>query len=488
MSGTARTPAVVHGSFAVLCAATLLVLALTGAVGRGLTLTLVSAVAAVWVLRALLRRGLGTSPIWWFLVVGLAFLTVTNLTWLLAVDLGGAVHPPQPFTQISLALGYLSLLGACVAVITPAARRDTGGVLDAAIIGVGGASVLWMVILSPALERADATGATRLYVLVVVLVLSGITGALLRVAATAAAARPSLSYFLVAVSLTLAGNVLQVVVGDPGTGAVPSWISTVWTLAYTAAWAAAAHPTSSAITVTGRSVEARLTRRRVVALGIALGAGPVLAVSRELSGRQADWLMVSLFQLVLIVLGLARVSQLAGAHADATRRLEQLADHDPLTGLANRRVVDRHLEALVRRVGSGHASGGVVLFIDLDGFKAVNDGLGHRVGDDLLGAVAGRLAGCVRSDHGDLVGRLGGDEFILVLEGAPAEVAVAASQRVADAFSTPFPIGEHMLRMTASIGIATATPGVPTTVDELLTQADHAMYARKRAATELPEA
>jgi diguanylate cyclase (GGDEF)-like protein/PAS domain S-box-containing protein len=159
------------------------------------------------------------------------------------------------------------------------------------------------------------------------------------------------------------------------------------------------------------------------------------------------------------------------------RRLEEQlthqAFHDPLTGLANRALFrDRvsHALALAQRRGSPVT----VLFLDLDDFKKVNDSLGHSEGDRLLMAAAERFLACARS--ADTVARLGGDEFAILIEGADGQEGL--SDRLAAAMSHPFSLSGNQLRVTASIGVASASTGDK--ADDLLRNADMAMYAAKR--------
>ncbi len=159
------------------------------------------------------------------------------------------------------------------------------------------------------------------------------------------------------------------------------------------------------------------------------------------------------------------------------RRLEEQlthqAFHDPLTGLANRALFrDRvsHALALAQRRGTPVT----VLYIDLDDFKNVNDSLGHAEGDRLLIAAAERFLACART--ADTVARLGGDEFAILIEGADGSDGLP--DRLADAMSHPFSLSGNQVRVTSSIGVASAAPG--DRADDLLRNADMAMYAAKR--------
>jgi diguanylate cyclase (GGDEF)-like protein len=153
-----------------------------------------------------------------------------------------------------------------------------------------------------------------------------------------------------------------------------------------------------------------------------------------------------------------------------------MASHDSLTGLPNRVHLATATEQLFGDEDS--PSGGVLMLLDLDGFKDVNDSLGHSAGDDLLVDVAERLAEFAPT--GSTIARLGGDEFAVVLPGAiPVQRARAAARRLLVAFDRPFQVRDISVSIDASVGIAIAGLHGDTR-DELLQRADIAMYAAKR--------
>ena len=169
----------------------------------------------------------------------------------------------------------------------------------------------------------------------------------------------------------------------------------------------------------------------------------------------------------------ARLYAAERAHVE---ELAELAFYDPLTHLANRALfIDRVQHALHR--ARRHRSPAAVLFLDLDNFKTVNDSLGHVAGDRLLVAVAERLRSSVRTT--DTPARLGGDEFAVLLEDVDEEKhAMIAAERVIDGLREPFTLGGHEVFVTASVGVAVSGEGCQ--VDELLRNADAAMYSAKR--------
>ena len=161
---------------------------------------------------------------------------------------------------------------------------------------------------------------------------------------------------------------------------------------------------------------------------------------------------------------------------DLEEQLERKAFHDDLTGLANRALftdrVSHALERMQRYPGSGVA----VVFVDLDDFKTVNDGLGHPAGDELLEQVANRLRTCLRP--ADTVARLGGDEFAILLEDvADVDRASELASRITEALRMPMHVADDHIAVSASVGVALASPD--SSVDTLMRDADIAMYSAK---------
>ncbi len=166
-------------------------------------------------------------------------------------------------------------------------------------------------------------------------------------------------------------------------------------------------------------------------------------------------------------------------------RIEELAYTDPLTGLPNRRRLEERVETALWNARSGSDTV-ALLFVDLDGFKAVNDELGHAAGDELLQAVARTLR--TRLRRGDLLARLGGDEFLVALTGLAPGTAATEARRVADELSAtvevPMPAAGREVTVGASVGVA-VYPADGEEFGALLHSADMDMYARKTASREL---
>ena len=173
---------------------------------------------------------------------------------------------------------------------------------------------------------------------------------------------------------------------------------------------------------------------------------------------------------------LARAIRYAVERKRAEERLIFLAQYDHLTGVANRTLLrDRLLLALARSKRKTQPVG--LMLLDLDGFKTVNDTLGHDIGDQLLKAAADRLKSCVREV--DTVARMGGDEFTVLLEGASGEQDIAkVAERILEAIAKPLVLDGQAVSVTTSIGI-TVYPLDDHGIDDLLRHADTAMYRAK---------
>lgn len=180
-------------------------------------------------------------------------------------------------------------------------------------------------------------------------------------------------------------------------------------------------------------------------------------------------------QLLPVLEILAQEAATALDRADLHRRLQEQATHDVLTGLSNRRAILDHLDRAIARARR-HNRGLGLLYLDLDGFKTVNDSYGHAAGDAVLIEVAGRLQETTRLE--DNIGRIGGDEFVVICEDLSGEGDTLKS-RMADAITRPYGAVGVDLPIGVSIGLALWRPDDD--ADALLGRADHAMYADKAA-------
>jgi diguanylate cyclase (GGDEF)-like protein len=202
-------------------------------------------------------------------------------------------------------------------------------------------------------------------------------------------------------------------------------------------------------------------RMRTVALAVVCLT--VLVVARQIHALRENSRLLRLSE--------SQLRQLERYQAQLSHR----ATHDDLTDLANRALFEQEARAAVEALGTTEGQTLSLALIDLDDFKAINDRLGHAVGDALLVVVAQRMRDCVRSD--DTVARLGGDEFGLLLRGLSGDAATDVLDRITEALARPIRALGHDLLVKASVGLAQGWPDA--TPQELLRRADLAMYAAK---------
>ncbi|GAA6130544.1 putative bifunctional diguanylate cyclase/phosphodiesterase [Halopseudomonas sabulinigri] len=203
------------------------------------------------------------------------------------------------------------------------------------------------------------------------------------------------------------------------------------------------------------------------------------------SGIDTQWLAIvvivvtlAVFAIALIISMLdARTSLLASSLDEANSELVQLALHDNLTRLPNRILLDDRLDQAIQK-STRERRNFAVLFMDLDGFKSVNDIYGHHAGDRLLAEVAQRILDTKRSE--DTAARLGGDEFVLLIDPGEPEDAAALAQRLVESLAKPYQVESNTLHVSVSIGVA-VYPGDGETAHELMVNADAAMYHSKEA-------
>jgi diguanylate cyclase (GGDEF)-like protein len=254
--------------------------------------------------------------------------------------------------------------------------------------------------------------------------------------------------------------------GDP--------IDAAWMLMYAFAGAAALHPTMAEMSRLSPSVaEGPIGLLRLMALALASLMAPAALMIEWLRGTEIDVPVIVSGCVVLFLLVIARLHGLVVLLTDTLRATEAQAATDQLTGLANR----RRFHACWQRSLTDEVGPTGLLYLDLDGFKPVNDKLGHDAGDSVLLAVADRLRSVVRT--GDVVARLGGDEFAIILPWTDDQTAGAIAARIVEDLAQPFDLGDRTVYIGASIGVITAVQG--DNPNAQLRRADTAMYAAKGA-------
>lgn len=383
--------------------------------------------------------------------------------------------------------------------------RDRGvesriALTDALILTVSMSMLLWVTVISPDMTSGGVSWSTAVAVLypLLTLLLFGLAARLVMEGELGRSVPGVL--LLVWIGAEIVGDSLYGLQSANGTFAYSSPLSVAWIVSGTALAARAAHPAASSVLVPGQTRAVRAgghlssaaLRNVRLAMMSAAAVFPIVVLWVD----RGDSLIVLGGAVLTVVLVIFRASLLAGdlqkerrlgidledAAAVArgqrdqlreqARELKRLAFHDLVTGLGNRAML--HERATMTRESLGRTA---LLLLDLDGFKAVNDTLGHAAGDALLLQVGDRLGRCVRTF--DTVVRLGGDEFALLLYETGAEAAMSTAQRVLRELRVPFSVNAVSVRVAGSIGVTTGERADD--LDVMLRDADLAMYEAKSA-------
>jgi diguanylate cyclase (GGDEF)-like protein len=381
-------------------------------------------------------------------------------------------------------LGYPLLTGGLLLLIRARGRgRDLPGMLDSLTVTVGLAIVSWAFLTEPTIQassdRPGAAAVSAAYPLADILLIA----VLIRLLVSSGGRNRSLHLLLVSLGLLIVADSLTAA-NELYTAGPDDLMELLWLASYVCWGAAALHPSMARITARGDVRRRPLRAQRFVAMTLATLVTPGILAVQTLAGLPTSVWAVIIGSVVMFLLVLARmnvaISQIAAMSHQRKLLQEELhhqASHDALTGLPNRaQTLLLVNQALARAGRTGDTV--AVLFIDLDGFKGINDTMGHRAGDEVLRVVARRLGAAVR--HGDVAARLGGDEFVVMLEGAAGpDTAEQVAERIIDAVSATITLGpDSDVRVGASVGIASSLGG-DVTADELVHHADQALYRAK---------
>ncbi|HSL75494.1 MAG TPA: GGDEF domain-containing protein [Candidatus Limnocylindrales bacterium] len=416
---------------------------------------------------------------WLLMAFGQALFVAGDLMWNYFELVG-----EDPFPSVADVLylaGYPFLaLGLFLMIRRRTAGGDRGGLIDAAILTTAVGILSWTFLMQPQVVGADidpVSMAISLAYPITDVLLVGVAMGLL----TTPGAR-TVSFRLLATSLLLlvVADTIYALQTFDGTYVSGGTLDLAYLVSYLLFGASALHPSMRRLTDPHPVVVTWLGTVRLTSLAAAMVTGPILVTLGP--GADGSLVVVAAGTAVLSLLVLMRLAGLVGllerdvaARRVLEARLTYQAYHDPLTELANRRrFVEATTTALSRRAAPGSLA---VLFLDLDDFKTVNDGLGHAAGDELLAAVADRIRTGVRET--DVAARLGGDEFGVLLVDVPgSDYAIDAAARLLDALQAPIQVVGQSITAGASIGVAVDTAQTKG-VDDLLGQADIAMYRAK---------
>jgi diguanylate cyclase (GGDEF)-like protein len=414
---------------------------------------------------------------WWLLLGALVSLNADNVTWYSYVFVGHLSTGDGTIASAFAALGQIFMFCAAITLVSRRGRNDIGGMIDTTIMSVAVGGAIWISMLFPHLRATHVPVMSQVSTCVAVFMLTGILGALARLLLTAKRFIPALWLLMAAMTCSLTGIITVSMLINPSTGTRPAWTDMIYMGGYAALALFGLDRSASELLRPGPAPKDHLSNPRLAFLGLALGAMPVVGGVRHGLGQDVEGGLLAVIAALVTPLAMLRIWRVASERSWAEWALRYQANHDGLTGLPNRREFAARLTAALQ--------GGrplVVLFCDLDGFKAVNDRLGHAAGDRLLVEVASRLRQCVRA--GDVVSRFGGDEFVLLCADAQQHDATQVCKRIEYAFSQPVDLNGEAVFVGASIGTVLGD-GV-TDAEALIHRADAAMYAAKQIRLDEP--
>lgn len=413
------------------------------------------------------RRHRPARPLPWYLICASAILSA----------IGTAVrdthsHSLHPIDDIFTLAGYFGIGVAALIWLRPRQVRGNYDVLlDSALIGLSALLASWTFLISPLLQSHAVTPGTVLaasYPLLDAVLLTLVAHSM----ATSTRSETSLRLLHLGLCAALIGDLGYSMESVGSVAFRHEVLSAPLLLAYLIVGLAALHPTMISLG-TPRQIHAHHSRQRASFIAVALIVAslvPVVGSSLDTLNRVV---VSALFGLLLIGV-LVRSERAIVRSERSERRAQYQADHDMLTGLLNRAAL---LRALNRNRENWAERSLCLLFIDLDGFKMVNDSYGHAVGDELIANAASRIRRVVRRDH--VVARYGGDEFVVLAPLGRQDSALLA-ERLLGAFVRPFELSAGEIPITASIGIAVGGPrSSDATIYDLIRDADSAMYHAK---------
>ncbi|MFT7474761.1 MAG: diguanylate cyclase (GGDEF)-like protein [Verrucomicrobiales bacterium] len=412
------------------------------------------------------------QPWLWFAGGLVSFLTADVIYYVLELRAGEAGPPfPSIADPFYLAMYPLMIIGLTKLVRAVAPGRSRASLIDGVVVAVAMFGIIWVLFVDDVVlvEQSFWSLAVSLAYPVVDVALLAVAARLL---VTVRLSHPPFALIVVAIAaLAIADMAYQIALNSESGFSTGTWIDAFWLTFYIGFAVAALHPALARPTPQ-HSDEDRLTTIQLVIMFFATLSVPLIDL---FWGNAEDRTVTIAASAALFLMILVRIYDLMKTVEMGKDRLRHDAEHDSLTGLANRVRFAERTEAALANTDKKHPV--AVLFIDLDDFKTVNDSLGHQAGDQLLAEVANRLEGVVRD--GDTVARFGGDEFAVLLESAvDRRDAMNVARRALDALGEPIEIGDRDVRALASIGIAMDLEGA-SDVDTMMRNADVAMYLSK---------
>jgi diguanylate cyclase (GGDEF)-like protein len=432
------------------------------------------------------HRARGSS--WTLILIGVALWVGGDSYWNGYRWVTGHEAPFPSIADVFYLVCYVPLTAGVLGFVL-GGRPKVGDLIEGAIVGVGASLVIWFAVLEPVARVGSSPVLARVVSLAYPVADNLLLVVLIQLVISGGMRRPALRWLVGAFTLILLTDLVYARARVDASYSAGSWVDAGYLLFYVFLGCAALSPSLAELRPRPDESARAVSKLRIGTLGLALAIAPSLVASGMQDQSHIETGILGLGAGIISLLVLARLVLLLRQHEAVDRvriraqaELAEIAFRDPLTGLANRSALYTGVDAAV---GEAEISGRAlaILFIDLDGFKQVNDRYGHLDGDDVLREAARRFEAAVR-DH-DLVARHGGDEFVIVMGGLQTaeamKLARSLARRIDNQFAQPFPIQDGELEIGASIGFS-LYPTDGRSARELISAADQAMYANKRTA------
>jgi diguanylate cyclase (GGDEF)-like protein len=411
---------------------------------------------------------------WWLLVTAGVLWAMASVATAVTGSAGDLTTNRSLLPAMFAIPGYV-LFGAALYGIVRArqGRPEPGAVLDGVMVAAGAALIVHEILIGPTLADEDSWIMARLAVAAYPAMSMCLLAIAARLAFGTGERSVAFGLFLLGTASLLVGDVVYAL-GEVGAISVSKTLLEVpYLLVPACIGAAAQHPSIRLLDQRSPEFSRPLGPARLAAVIAALLAPIGLLVFRQ---DPSNRLVAVGLCGVLATAAVLRIAGSMRSQAAVEATLLYQATHDELTGLPSRSAIMNRIEKLTSVDQTGSVA---LMFLDIDQFKLVNDSMGHTVGDELLVMAAERIVSCVRDD--DLVGRISGDEFVVVSSGIDHDSAHELADRVRQAFRQPFELGAGEVFVTVSIGITLTDHDERREPAILIQEADTAMYRSKDA-------
>jgi diguanylate cyclase (GGDEF)-like protein len=408
---------------------------------------------------------------WLLIAAGQSSFLTADICYYILESINDGAPFPSAADVFYLAMYPLVIMGLLRLVAQTSPGRDWSSLIDASIVAVATFAVFGVLVMDRYLSDPSLDLVGRVISVCYPVMDVALIAVAARLINLVHLRRPAFGLLLAGLCSLLVADMIYGILNSAGVFETGGVADVFWLGFYVLVAAAALHP-DMARPPQEREQGLSMTRSGIAVLSLTTLMVPTIDL---VWGQPVDKLLTTVCSSILFLLVITRLLGLVGVIQRNERRARHDAMHDSLTGLGNRVLFAHRVNEFGRSQGSGVIA---ILFIDLDDFKTVNDSLGHELGDQLLAIVGQRLRSCIREE--DLIARLSGDEFAVLVESAvDRQDVVAVARRVQDMLAVPISVADRSITISASVGITVEDAEQFVSSDELLRAADTAMYHAK---------